>query len=138
MRMQNKVEFIELSGTEFTDAVTHYPEAKVWLKSPKLKYYQPWNDFLKSTPVERTVFLAVVPAARGEKSVVGMIELNDSPYSEQEVCLSRLLSCISLFQTGFCTISPGRFVYEHHGRKNTPTTTSRISKSVTQALTARA
>ncbi len=52
--------------------------------------------------------------------------------------LSRLLSYISLFQTGRCTISPGRFVYEHHGRKNTPTTTSRISKSVTQALTARA
>ena len=58
--------------------------------------------------------------------------------SRNVVDLSRLLSCISLFQTGFYTISPGRFVYEHHGRKDTPTTTSRISKSVTQALTARA
>ena len=83
-----QLEFMQMSGSEFVDAITHAPDARVLLSSPKLKYYFPWDDWAKPEPVVREVFLAT-QKVRDKKDfkIVGMIELTLSPFSDKEVWL---------------------------------------------------
>lgn len=81
-----ELDFIQLTGAQFEASVAHDPDARLWLESPKLKYFHPWIDWFK--PVSREVFLAVEKTKKSKPlKIVGMIELQTSPTNEKEAWL---------------------------------------------------
>jgi ribosomal protein S18 acetylase RimI-like enzyme len=86
-----------LTGEEFEDAISGQWRSggqhviPRWLNSPKLKYYMHRSCLIRE-PDQRTFFLCTVPADINEgepalQDVVGMLELQVSPFDDTQVWL---------------------------------------------------
>jgi GNAT superfamily N-acetyltransferase len=83
--VSNQLEFSSLTGTEFEEAIYGANNA-ARLAAPSLKYYHPWPPF--GPKVERWVFVATLPGEVPSVRVpIGMLELQSSPYAQDEVWL---------------------------------------------------
>lgn len=97
----SQVEYFSLTGTEFDAAIKgvydNYKYVKApWLEIPKLKYYIQRSALVRG-PDKRQFFLSVESKNNNRlKKIVGILELQESPYDESVMWLK------------YITVFPGR------------------------------